>query len=298
MAKTATQTQTNEKRKSRSLWGEVVRRIVRNKGAMVGMAITILLVILACTVDLIYDYEVDIIRQDIVNQYKLPGQDGHIFGTDDLGRDIFKRIAYGTKYSMLIGALSTVFSTLVSLVFGAIAGYFGGKADNIIMRACDIIGAIPALLLGLVIVSALGPSLINLIIALAVGNFAAATRVVRAAVLTVRNSEYVESARSIGMPEWKIISKYILPNCMAPIIVSVTLRVGSNIITASSLSFLGLGVQAPAPEWGAMLSEGRNVIRYYPHLTLFPGLAIMITVLALNMFGDGLRDAMDPKLRR
>ena len=297
MAKTATQTATNKK-KSRGLWGEVVRRIVRNKGAMVGMAITILLIVLSCSADLIYDYETDIVRQDIINQYKLPGQDGHIFGTDDLGRDIFKRIVYGTKYSMLIGALSTVLSTIMSLVIGSIAGYFGGKLDNFIMRACDIIGAIPALLLGLVIVAALGPNLINLIFALAIGNLAAATRVVRAAVLTVRNSEYVESARSIGMPEWKIISKYIIPNCMAPIIVSVTLRVGTNIITASSLSFLGLGVQPPAPEWGAMLSEGRNVIRYYPHLTLFPGLAIMITVLALNMFGDGLRDAMDPKLRR
>lgn len=293
-----TKTNNASKKKRRGLWAEVAYRLTKNKGAMLGLTIITLMLILALSADIIFDYQEDITRQDIANQFKLPGQDGHIFGTDDLGRDIFKRVIYGAKYSLLIGLASTLATTIVSLIIGSIAGYFGGKADSIIMRGCDIFGAIPAMMLGMVIVGALGPNVINLCIALAIGNIAPATRLVRASVLTVASSEYVESARSIGMPEWKIIAKYLLPNCMAPIIISITMRVGYNIISASSLSFLGLGVQEPAPEWGAMLSAGRNVLRYYPHLTLFPGLAILLTVLALNMLGDGLRDAMDPKLRR
>ncbi len=287
-----------KKRKRRSLWAEVVRRLVKNKGAMLGLAIIVVMLLIALSADLLFDYKEDITRQYIVDQFKLPGQDGHIFGTDDLGRDIFKRVLYGAKYSLLIGLVSTLGTTIISLIIGSIAGYFGGKADVIIMRGCDILGAIPSLMLGMVIVGALGPSVVNLCIALAIGGIAPATRLVRASVLTVATSEYVESARSIGMKEWKIIAKYLIPNCLAPIIVSITMRVGTNIISASSLSFLGLGVQEPAPEWGAMLAAGRSVLRYYPHLTLFPGLAILLTVLALNMFGDGLRDAMDPKLRK
>ena len=293
-----TKTKQENKRKSRSLWAEVGRRLVRNKGAMVGLAIIVVMLLIALSADLIFDYQEDITKQNIINQFKLPGQDGHIFGTDDLGRDIFKRVLYGAKYSLLIGLVSTLGTTIISLIIGSIAGYFGGKADVIIMRGCDILGAVPSLLLGMVIVGALGPSVVNLCIALAIGGVAPATRLVRASVLTVATSEYVESARSIGIKEWKIIAKYLIPNCLAPIIVSITMRVGTNIISASSLSFLGLGVQEPAPEWGAMLSAGRSVLRYYPHLTLFPGLAILLTVLALNMFGDGLRDAMDPKLRK
>ncbi len=284
-------------RKSRTQGQEIWRRLIKNKGAVIGMVITILLVILACSVDFIYDYQDDVISQHITERLQWPSA-AHPFGTDNLGMDLFTRVVYGTKYSLTIGIVSTIFSTIMGLILGSIAGYFGGRIDNIIMRGCDILGAIPGLLLGMVIVSVLGGSMLNLMIALGVAEVSHSTRVVRAAVLTVRNSEYVESARSIGMPEWMIICKYILPNCMSPIIVAVTLRVGSAIIGASSLSFLGMGVQVPAPEWGAMLSAGRNYIRGYPYITLFPGLAIMITVLALNMFGDGLRDAMDPKLRR
>ena len=297
MAKTQTQTQATAKRKRRSLWGEVVRRIVRNKGAMVGMIITFLLVFLACTADIFFDYETDVVGQTLTAQFTPPNSQ-YWFGTDNLGRDIFARVIYGSKYSLLIGLSSTLISAVISLVLGSLAGYYGGKLEDVIMRVCDIFGAIPSLLMGMLIVSVLGPDLINLTIALGISGFPYMTRTVRASVLTVRNSEYVESARSIGMPEWKIISKYIIPNCMSPIIVSITLRVGGTIISASSLSFLGLGAQPPMPEWGAMLSEGRNYVRHQPYITVFPGLAIMITVLALNMFGDGLRDAMDPKLRR
>ena len=290
-------TEVKKQKKSRSYWAEIWRLLVRNKGAMIGMAIVILLIVLSLTVDIIFDYDNQVINQDVANRLQWPSKD-HWFGTDNLGMDIFNRVVYGSKYSLLIGISSTALSTAIGLFFGAIAGYFGNKFDNIIMRGCDIIGAVPGLLLGMIIVAVLGPDLINLTIALGISGASYMTRVVRASVLTVRNSEYVESARSIGMAEWKIICKYILPNCMSPIIVAVTLRVGSNIISASSLSFLGLGAQAPTPEWGAMLSAGRAYTRGQPYITMFPGLAIMLTVLALNMFGDGLRDAMDPKLRK
>ena len=288
---------TKKKVKSRSQWAEVWRRLVRNKGAMVGMVIVLFMAAIACSVDLIYDYDTEIIAQDIMNRYIEPCKE-YLFGTDQFGRDVFKRVVYGAKYSLLIGFSATIFTTCIGLVLGSIAGYFGGKTDLLIMRFCDIWGAIPSLLMGMVIVSLLGPSVRNLIIAMGLGGLSGRSRTVRAAVLTVRNSEYVESAKAIGMPEWKIIAKYILPNCMSPIIVSVTLGIAADIISASSLCFLGLGVQAPAPEWGAMLSEARNDLRHYAYLATFPGLAIMITVLAMNMFGDGLRDAMDPKLRR
>lgn len=285
------------KKKKRSQWSEIWRRLSKNKGAIVGMVITITLVVLACSADIIYDYKEDVISQHISQRYQLPSAE-HWFGTDYLGRDVFNRVVYGTRYSLVIGFASTIMSTIIGMIVGSIVGYFGGKLDIIVMRLCDVLGAIPGMLMGLIIVSVMGPSFFNLIVALGISAIPNMTRVTRAAVMTVRNSEYVESARSIAMPEWKIILKYIIPNCMSPIIVAVTLRVGSAIIGAASFSFLGLGIQPPAPEWGTMLAEGRADIRYYPYLTLFPGLAIMLTVLALNLFGDGLRDAMDPKLRK
>ena len=281
----------------RSYWAEIWRLLVRNKGAMVGMAITFLLIFIACTADIFFDYDTDVVGQTLKVQFTPPNSQ-YWFGTDHLGRDIFARVLYGTKYSLLIGIVATSISAGIALVLGSISGYYGGRLENLIMRICDVFGAIPSLLLGMLIVSVLGPDLINLTIALGISGFPYLTRVIRASVLTVRNSEYVEAAKAIGMPEWKIIAKYIIPNCMSPIIVAVTLRVGSNIISASSLSFLGLGAQPPMPEWGTMLSDGRNYVRHQPYITVFPGLAIMITVLSLNMFGDGLRDAMDPKLRR
>ena len=286
-----------KKRKARSLWAEVWRRLVRNKGAMAGMTIVILLTVLALTADIIFDYDTQVVAQNLKEQF-IPPCAEHPFGTDNLGRDIFVRVLYGAKFSLVIGLVATLFSTFFGLIIGSLSGYLGGNVDTVVMRFCDILGAVPGLLLGMVIVSALGVSTTNLILAMGIPNISAMTRVVRASVLTVRNSEYVESARAIGMPTWRIILKYIIPNCMSPIIVSVTLRVGGAIIGASSLSFLGLGVVPPTPEWGAMLSEGRQFVRSQPYITVFPGLAIVITVLALNMFGDGLRDAMDPKLRR
>ena len=209
MAKTATQAN-NGKRKSRSMGAEVWRLLVRNKGAMVGMMITILLIVIACSADLIYDYDAEVISQHLADRLQPPNSQ-YWFGTDNLGMDIFKRVVYGTKYSLLIAGVATVISTSIALVLGSVAGYFGGKTDDIIMRFCDVFGAIPGLLMGMLIVAILGPDLINLMIALGLSGFTPTTRTVRAAVLTVRNSEYVESARAIGMPEWKIIIKYIMP---------------------------------------------------------------------------------------
>ena len=181
---------------------------------------------------------------------------------------------------------------------GAAAGYVGGVFENLIMRVCDIFSSIPSVLMAIAVVSALGKSTFNLMLAVGIASTAPFIRVARAAVLTVRGEEYVESARAIGSPEWKIVAFHILPNCVSQIIVQATLRVGSAIISAAQLSFLGLGVAAPAPEWGSMLSAGRAYIRDYSYMTLFPGIAIMLTVLSLNLIGDGLRDALDPKLKR
>ena len=240
-----------KKRKSRSLGAEVWRRLRKNKGAMAGMIIIIILVAVALSVDLIFDYETDVIENHLMDKLQKPSAE-HWFGTDSFGRDIFNRVVYGSRYSLFIGMASVALSSVIGVILGAIAGYFSRRVDNIIMRILDVIGAIPSLLLGMVIVSALGVSLFNLILALSVGGICHRARVTRAAVFTVRNSEFVESARSIGMPEWRIILTYILPNCLSPILVSVSLAIGGCIIAASTLSFLGLGIKAPAPEWGTM----------------------------------------------
>ena len=286
-----------EKKKNRSQGYEIWRRFLKNKGAVVGMIIVILLALLAIFADVLIDYDTQVIGYNIKERLQSPNLK-HPFGTDEMGRDMFWRILYGTKYSFSIGIACAAMSAVFGITLGAIAGYFGGSVDDLIMRLMDMITAIPGLLLGIVIVSALGTNIVNLIIAVGVGGVAGTARITRAAVMTVKNQEYIESARVIGLRGTSIIFSHILPNCLSPIIVNLTLRVAGAIISASSLSFLGLGVPEPAPEWGALLSAGRALIREYSYLTMFPGLAILVTVLALNMMGDGLRDAMDPKLRK
>jgi len=281
----------------RSQMGEIWRNLKKNRGAMIGLVIVGILVFLAIFAGVIFDYETDVIGQNIAERLQSPSW-AHWFGTDDLGRDIFARVIYGTRYSLPIGLVAVLISVGLGVTFGSIAGYYGGKVENIIMRFADIFASIPHILLAIVVVSVLGQSTINLMIAVGISSTPNFTYVARAAVLTVRNQEYIEAARAIGAKNPRIIFTHILPNSLSPIIVQTTLRVGSAIISASSLSFLGLGVPQPAPEWGGMLSAGRKYIRDYSYITLFPGLAIMITVLALNMLGDGLRDALDPKLKR
>ena len=280
----------------RSMAQETWRRLKKNKGAMFGIAFLLLLVLATIVASFIFDYDKDIIA--MTKDRFLPPSWEHPFGTDNMGRDIFKRVLYGAKYSLVLSFGATALGLAVGLFFGAIAGYYGGAVDNIIMRFTDIFYSIPYIMLAVVVVSLLGTSMASLLIAMALGSFAGFARVARASIMTVRDMEYVESGYAIGLPTWKRILKHIIPNCLSPIIVQTTLRVGSNIISASSLSFLGVGITPPTPEWGAMLSDGRSYIRSSGWMCLFPGLAIMFTVLALNLLGDGLRDAMDPKLKK
>ena len=280
----------------RSMAQETWRRLKKNKGAMFGIAFLLFLVLATIVASFIFDYDKDIIA--MTKDRFLPPSWEHPFGTDNMGRDIFKRVLYGAKYSLVLSFGATALGLAVGLFFGAIAGYYGGAVDNIIMSFTDIFYSIPYIMLAVVVVSLLGTSMASLLIAMALGSFAGFARIARASIMTERDMEYVESGYAIGLPTWKIILKHIIPNCLSPIIVQTTLRVGSNIISASSLSFLGVGITPPTPEWGAMLSEGRSYIRSSGWMCLFPGLAIMFTVLALNLLGDGLRDAMDPKLKK
>ena len=282
--------------KKQSMWSETWRRLKKNWAAMAGLAIGILLVLMALFADVLYDYDNVVIKQDIVNRLQSPSA-AHPFGTDELGRDILARIVHGSRVSLEIGFLAVFFSLIAGGFLGAIAGYYGGKVDNIIMRIMDVFLAIPGTLLAICIMAALGSSMFNLIIALSVSNVPVFARIVRGSVLTVRDVEFVEAARAIGCKNGTIIFGHVLPNALAPVIVQTTLNVATTILTIAGLSFLGLGVSAPRPEWGAMLSSGRSYIRDYSYMTMFPGLAIMITILALNLLGDGLRDALDPRLR-
>ena len=280
----------------RSMGQETWRRLKKNKGAMMGIAFLILLFIGTALASIFYDYDKDI-NGMTRDRFMAPSWQ-HLYGTDNMGRDIFARVIYGAKYSLFISFGSTLIGLIVGLFLGAAAGYYGGLVDNIIMRITDIFYSIPYIMIAVVVVSILGTSMSSLLFAMALGTFCNFARIGRASVMTVRDMEFVEAGRAIGLPTWKIILKHILPNCLSAIIVQTTLKVGSNIISASSLSFLGVGITPPTPEWGAMLSDGRSYIRSSGWMCLFPGLAIMLTVLALNLLGDGLRDAMDPKLKR
>lgn len=294
MAKTV---EANVPRKARSQMGEVWHQFRRNKGAMVGSAIVLIIVFVALFADVFLDYDTQVVGQNVAERLQWPSA-RHWFGTDELGRDIFFRVLYGTRFSCSVGLVAVTIGLVIGVTLGAIAGFYGGTLEEVIMRSTDILGAVPNMLMAIVIVSVLGQSIWNLMLAVGITSVPQFVRITRAAVLTVRNQEYVEASKAIGLSNRRIIFKHILPNCLSPIIVQATLRVASAIISASSLSFLGLGVPAPSPEWGALLSGGRKYIRDYSYMTLFPGLAIMITVLALNMMGDGLRDSLDLKLKK
>ena len=286
-----------KKYKKRSQMAEIWRRLRMNKGAMAGLVIVSVLVFIAVFADVILDYDTQVTGQNIMERLQWPSAK-HWMGTDEMGRDLFARILYGTRISLSVGLVAVAVALLFGVTLGSVAGYFGGVVEDVIMRVTDIFASVPNILMGIVIVAALGANTLNLMIAIGVTSVPMFVRITRAAVLTVRNQEYVEAARAVGITEAKIIATHILPNCLSPIVVQTTLRVASAIISASSLSFLGLGVPVPSPEWGALLSAGRQYLRTNSYLTFFPGLAILVTVLALNMLGDGLRDALDPKLRK
>lgn len=274
-----------------------------NKRAMFGLAIIgvlLLIVVATVVIDLATSnmfYEEHVIRQNLRMKLQGPSLE-HPLGCDEFGRDMLLRLLWGTRYSLLLGVCAVTIAMFVGGPLGMIAGFYGGRVDNYIMRVMDVFMACPFILMAMAIVAALGPSTVNLLIALGVSGMASFSRVTRAAVMAVKDKEFVESARSVGANDAEIMLKYILPNAMAPILVQLTLRIGTSILHVAGLSYIGLGVQPPAPEWGAILTAAKVYMRDAWHISVFPGLFLVITVVAFNLFGDGLRDALDPKLKR
>ncbi len=286
-----------KKFKKKSNAAEIWSRFLKNRTAVVGLIIFGIIVLLAIFAPLLVSYEEQAIKLDVYNRLQGPGN-GHLFGTDEVGRDIFARIIYGARISLSVGISSVAVALLVGGILGSISGFYGGEIDDVIMRVMDVFLCLPDVLLALAIIATFGVSQINLVISIGLSFSPKFARIVRSAILTVRGSEYIEAARSIGAKDGHIILRYALVNCMGPIIVQVTLYVASAILTISGLSFLGLGIQAPTPEWGNMLASGRAFMRDEAYLVIAPGLAIFFTILSLNLLGDGLRDALDPRLKQ
>ena len=280
--------------KRRSQSAEIWRRFKKSKTAIIGLIMLSVLVLLAIFADVITPYDAE--KSDAANRLQLPSWE-HLFGTDELGRDIFTRIAMGTRISLLVGIVSVTVSAVGGIILGSLAGYYGGKVDTLIMRFVDIWMAIPSLLLNITIVAVLGVGLQNVMIAIGISSIPGYCRTIRASILTIKSSDFIEASKACGASDLYLIATHIIPNSLAPLIVQATLRMGASILVCASMSFMGLGVVPPTPEWGAMLSTGRSFLRDYPHLCTFPGAAIMYTVLAMNLLGDGVRDALDPKLK-
>lgn len=281
--------------KKDSQFKEIWRRLKKNKSAMIGLVIISIIIFLAIFASLITPYEVAT-SQNVRIKLQPPSAD-HWFGTDSYGRDIFARCIHGARVSLGIGLLATFVSLIVGGTLGSIAAFYGGTIENIIMRLIDVLVSVPTILLALAVVSALGSSIPNLIIAITLTRIASFVRIVRSAVLPVVSEEYIEAAYASGTRDFRIIRKHIIPNAMGPIMVQTTMSVAMIILQTASLSFLGLGINPPTPEWGAIISEGREFLRTAPHVMLFPGLFIIFSALSLNLFGDGLRDALDPRLK-
>ncbi|CAM4075978.1 nickel transporter permease [Lederbergia lenta] len=271
------------------------KRLRKNKAAVVGGILILFFIVTSIIGPLFTSYDPN--EVDILNKVQGPSAE-HWFGTDNFGRDIFTRIIHGMSLTLFVGFFSVVIGGVIGVFFGVISGYYGGVLDTIIMRVMDILLAFPGIILALAIVSVLGGSLTNVIIAVGIFSIPAFARIVRGSTLTVRKLEYIDAVRALGASDARIIFKHILPNVMSPIIVQATLRIATAVLTASGLSFLGLGAKPPTPEWGAMLSDGRSYMAEAPHMVLVPGIMIVLVVLAFNIFGDGLRDALDPKMKK
>ena len=280
----------------RSQFAEVMHRMKRNRGAMIGLCGVCIFILMAIFSGVLVDYETQVIATNVAERLQGPSLQ-HLCGTDEMGRDIFCRIVYGSRYSIAVGFVAVIISMAVGVTLGAIAGYFGGLLDDVIMRLTDIFSSVPNVLMAVAIVSALGTSTFNLMLAIGLSSFPNFARITRASVLTVRDQEFIEAARASGLTRAAIITKHILPNSLSPIIVQASMNIATAVVSASILSFLGLGVPAPAPEWGSLMSAGRKFLRGYGYITLFPGLAVMLLVMSFNLMGDGLRDALDPKLK-
>lgn len=286
----------NQIKKKRGRAAMIWHRFAKNRLAVVGLVILAVLILMCAFAGFIVDYQQDVVAQNAKLRLSAPSKD-HIFGCDLYGRDIFGRILYGGRTSLTVGISVVAIALTAGGAIGAIAAYCGGKVDMIIMRFMDVILAVPSLVMAMAVVSVLGTNIFNMIVAMSIARTPQFARIVRSSVMPLKNSEYVEAARACGTSHHRIILKHILPNAFGPIIVQATLQIGSALLNVSSLSFIGLGIQPPAPEWGSMLSEMRPYLRYNPTLVVFPGLAIMLTVFAFNRIGDGLRDALDPRLK-
>ena len=283
-----------KKKKKKSRFKEIWRRLRKNKAAMISIFVIIAVVLIAICADLLAPYPYDL--QDYGKSFAPPSSE-NLLGCDKLGRDLLSRIIYGTRQSLQLGVISVAIASIVGILIGAIAGYYGNWTDTLIMRALDIYQSIPMFLLCVTLAAVMGPSLRNAIIAIGISTIPGPARLMRASILTVRETEYIEAAKAINASNRRIILKHIVPNAIAPLIVSITMSVGICILSGAGLSFIGLGAQPPIPEWGALVSDARNIMREHGALAMYPGICIMITVLAFNLLGDGLRDALDPRLK-
>ncbi|MFP3391601.1 ABC transporter permease [Brevibacillus sp. SIMBA_076] len=279
---------------SRSQWKLMLGRFKKNKRALYGFWMVILCLLVAVLAKWIAPY--DPIEQNMDVMLEGPSW-SHPFGTDEFGRDILSRIIHGTQISLMTGFVGVLIAVVIGVALGTISGYFGGLADSLIMRIMDIFMAFPSFLLALAIVSVLGPGMVNVMIAIGIFSVPTFARLSRSSVIAIKDKEYIEAVKAMGGSHFHIIVNHVIPNSIAPIIVLSTMRIATAIITAAGLSFLGMGAQPPTPEWGAMLSTGREYLRVAPHVSTMPGLAIMFLVLGFNMLGDGLRDALDPKMK-
>ena len=282
--------------KKRSQFANAWRQFKKNKMGMIGLTVFTVLVLLAVLCPMFISYDYDVIMQH--NQIRLQTPSVmHIFGTDQYGRDVFSRIVWGARISLFVGVFTVSLALTVGGTIGALAGYFGGKWDNILMRIMDVFLAMPGTILAVAIVGALGPGLFNILLAMAMCRIPQFARIVRSSVLSIRGLEYIEAAKACGTKTPRILWRHVIPNAIGPIVVQCTLHMATTILGVAGLSFIGLGIQPPIPEWGSMLSEAKEQMRYSSYLMVFPGIAIMISVLSLNLIGDGLRDALDPRLK-
>lgn len=283
-------------RNSGSRLGDIWYSLSQSKVTMLGLSIVLVVCLMAIFADVIADYDTRVIMQNAHELKQTPSWE-HWFGTDAFGRDIFARIVHGSRYSLAIGLACSAISLVLGSVIGAIAAYFGGKVDNIIMRILDIVTCIPAMVLALALVSALGQGFWNLVLAISLATIASFARVARSVILSIVRQDFIEAAKACGVGKLRTIVVYIIPNAIGLLVVQTTMNIAALIIAAAALSYIGMGVQPPAPEWGTMLAESKDIMRLYPHCVIFPGMAIVITSLGFNLLGDGLAEALDPRMK-
>lgn len=282
--------------KKKSQFKTIWLRLNKNRLAMFGLVFFLIMMGVVLTADLYMNYEEQAISQKLSIRFRSPSWE-HLLGTDQFGRDVLARVIYGGRISLFVGLATICVSLTAGSIIGATAAYYGGKTDNILMRIMDVFLAIPNTLMAITLVAALGTSMVNLILAMGISQIPRMSRIVRSSVLSIIGQEYIEAARACGTSDTRIIFRHILPNAMGPILVQVTQTVARSVITIASLSFIGLGISEPTPEWGAMLSEAKSQLRHHPYLAVAPGVAIVMAVMSLTLLGDGLRDAMDPRLK-